>query len=94
MASKGLRDGHFSGVPYEWQIKNFKSNDLGCVARKGVSGLGLLFIYYRTIIVNRCQEKSSQAKSADPGERCGHDISCPYEASLASGRSSWVSAAA
>jgi hypothetical protein len=64
-----------------WQRKDFKSNEfgcvakkgvtggfLGCVARKGVSGLEWLFTEYYTIVVNRCQEQSMQAKPANLAE--------------------------
>src|ERR1700674_89903 len=69
-----------------WQTKDFKSNDFGCVAkkgvtgvffgcvaRKGVSGLEWLFTKYYTISINCCQELTSAGVS------------------LASGTSSWVS---
>jgi len=64
-----------------WQTKDFKSNEFGCVAkkgfterffgcvaRKGVSGLEWLFTEYYTIVVNRCQEQSMRAMPANLAE--------------------------
>ena len=50
-----------------WQIKDFKSNDFGCVARKGVMG-----DFFGCVAR---KEVSSEMRLAGPGVRDGEDDS-------------------